>query len=100
MLFVLPILHAAVHLDRKWKSVQMRKSTVIGPEGKSVEDRIRTSYGTFLQRKRDKVIENIEKRLAAWTHLPLVYQEDLQVRCTWVHPLLVLPVHSPFLLHL
>lgn len=56
----------------------MKRSTVIGPEGNSVEDKIRTSYGTFLPRKRDKVIEGIENRLAAWTHLPLEHQEDLQ----------------------
>lgn len=61
-------------------AMQMRRSTVVGPNGSSVTDNIRTSYGTFLTRKRDKVIEGLEERLAAWTHLPLDHQEDMQVR--------------------
>ena len=32
------------------RAVQMRRSTVVGSGGKSVEDNIRTSYGTFLRR--------------------------------------------------
>jgi len=60
-------------------AMQMRRSTVVGPNGSSVTDNIRTSYGTFLTRKRDKVIEGVEERLAAWTHLPLDHQEDMQV---------------------
>jgi hypothetical protein len=30
-------------------SIQMRRSTVVGGDGKSVLDNIRTSYGTFLR---------------------------------------------------
>ncbi len=58
---------------------QMRRSTVVGPSGTSVKDNIRTSYGTFLARQYDSVIEGVEKRLAAWTLLPLLHQEDMQV---------------------
>lgn len=31
------------------ENVQMRRSTVVGADGKSVTDNIRTSYGTFLR---------------------------------------------------
>lgn len=33
--------------------------------------RVRTSSGTFLQRGRDKIIRNIEKRIANFTFLPV-----------------------------
>ena len=59
---------------------QMRRSTVVGPNGTSVTDNIRTRYGTFLTRMQDPIVEKIENRLTAWTHLPLVHQEDMQVR--------------------
>ncbi|KAK9906519.1 hypothetical protein WJX75_003296 [Coccomyxa subellipsoidea] len=55
-----------------------RLSTVVGPNGTSVTDNIRTSYGTFLTRMQDPIVEKIENRLTAWTHLPLVHQEDMQ----------------------
>lgn len=57
----------------------MKKSTVVGPGGKSVEDSYRTSYGTFLRRYQDPVVTRIENRVAAWTHLPVSHQEDIQV---------------------
>ena len=34
----------------------MRRSTVVGSGGKSVEDNIRTSYGTFLRHARPPVL--------------------------------------------
>ena len=58
---------------------QMRRSTVIGAAGDSVQDSIRTSYGAFLPRRRDAIVVRIEDRLAAWTQLPMTHQEDLQV---------------------
>ncbi|MEW5315416.1 MAG: hypothetical protein WDW38_006847 [Sanguina aurantia] len=58
---------------------QMRRSTVVGAGGKSVEDNYRTSYGTFLRRYQDAVVERVENRIAAWTHLPVSHQEDLQL---------------------
>ncbi len=59
--------------------VQMRRSTVTGEAGSSIQDSIRTSYGTFLLRRHDSAIARMEDRLAAWTQLPMTHQEDLQV---------------------
>ena len=59
--------------------MQMRRSTVIGLAGSSIQDNIRTSYGTFLLRRHDSTIARMEDRLAAWTQLPMIHQEDLQV---------------------
>ncbi|KAJ7953174.1 Prolyl 4-hydroxylase alpha-like protein [Quillaja saponaria] len=58
----------------------MQKSTVVDSEtGKSKDSRVRTSYGTFLARGRDKVIRKIEKRIADFTFLPVEHGEGLQV---------------------
>jgi prolyl 4-hydroxylase len=58
-------------------------SMLIEPEsvlsGKSVEDSYRTSYGAFLRRYQDAVVTRIENRVAAWTHLHVSHQEDIQV---------------------
>ncbi|KAF3792323.1 putative prolyl 4-hydroxylase 3 [Nymphaea thermarum] len=53
----------------------MRKSTVVdsavdSATGKSKDSRVRTSSGTFLQRVQDKVIRNVEKRIADFTFIP------------------------------
>ncbi|KXZ43534.1 hypothetical protein GPECTOR_88g477 [Gonium pectorale] len=58
---------------------QMKRSTVVGAGGRSVEDSYRTSYGTFLKRYQDEIVERIENRVAAWTQIPVVHQEDTQV---------------------
>ncbi|XP_031488144.1 probable prolyl 4-hydroxylase 10 [Nymphaea colorata] len=58
----------------------MRKSTVVdSATGKSKDSRVRTSSGTFLQRGQDKVIRNIEKRIADFTFIPVEHGEGLQV---------------------
>ncbi|GAX73127.1 hypothetical protein CEUSTIGMA_g580.t1 [Chlamydomonas eustigma] len=58
----------------------MKRSTVVGGEkGAGVIDDIRTSYGMFIRRLQDPVLEGIEKRISLWTHLPLSHQEDIQV---------------------
>mmetsp|Transcript_42240 Transcript_42240/g.126602 ORF Transcript_42240/g.126602 Transcript_42240/m.126602 type:complete len:287 (+) Transcript_42240:1109-1969(+) len=57
----------------------MRRSTVVGPNGASVVDPIRTSFGTFISRRHDPVIEGIERRISLFTHLPVSHQEDIQV---------------------
>jgi len=57
----------------------MKRSTVVGEGGKSVEDGYRTSYGTFLKRYQDSVVQRVENRVAAWTHIPVTHQEDVQV---------------------
>ena len=57
---------------------QMRRSTVVGANGSSVRDGIRTSYGTFLRRLQDPTIAAVERRLAVWTQLNISHQEDMQ----------------------
>jgi len=58
---------------------QMRRSTVVGPHGESVVDPIRTSFGMFIRRRHDPIIERVERRIALFTHLPISHQEDIQV---------------------
>ncbi|XP_030464165.1 probable prolyl 4-hydroxylase 10 [Syzygium oleosum] len=58
----------------------MEKSTVVDSEtGKSRDSRVRTSSGTFLARGRDKIIRDIEKRIADYTFIPVENGEGLQV---------------------
>ncbi|KAG1662060.1 hypothetical protein FOA52_005307 [Chlamydomonas sp. UWO 241] len=57
----------------------MRRSQVSGAGGVGVVDNIRTSYGMFIRRLQDPIIENIENRIAMATHLPVAHQEDIQV---------------------
>ncbi|KAI3460431.1 hypothetical protein Pfo_017094 [Paulownia fortunei] len=58
----------------------MVKSTVVDSKtGKSKDSRVRTSSGMFLRRGRDKVIRDIEKRLADYTFIPAEHGEGLQV---------------------
>nr|WGT02532.1 prolyl 4-hydroxylase 3 [Tamarix hispida] len=58
----------------------MVKSTVVDSKtGQSKDSRVRTSSGMFLRRGRDKVIRNIEKRIADWSFIPIEHGEGLQV---------------------
>lgn len=58
----------------------MAKSTVVdSTTGKSKDSRVRTSSGTFLRRGRDKIIRNIEQRIADFTFIPVEHGEGLQV---------------------
>ncbi|KAL4457504.1 hypothetical protein ABPG75_012369 [Micractinium tetrahymenae] len=57
----------------------MKRSTVVSAGGKSVEDNIRTSYGTFLKRLQDPTVAAIEQRVATWTKLNVSHQEDMQI---------------------
>ncbi|KAL4380041.1 hypothetical protein GQ457_02G006760 [Hibiscus cannabinus] len=58
----------------------MRKSTVVDSKtGKTGDSRVRTSSGTFLPRGRDKIIRDIEKRIADFTFIPAEHGEGLQV---------------------
>nr|GMD22893.1 probable prolyl 4-hydroxylase 3 [Ipomoea batatas] len=58
----------------------MAKSTVVDSKtGKSKDSRVRTSSGMFLRRGHDKVIKNIEKRIADYTFIPVEHGEGLQV---------------------
>ena len=57
----------------------MRRSTVVSSNGSSVEDNYRTSYGTFVRRRHDAVLERVENRVAAWAKIPPIHAEDMQV---------------------
>ncbi|KAL8160750.1 hypothetical protein V2J09_002287 [Rumex salicifolius] len=58
----------------------MLKSEVIDNDsGKGIDSRVRTSSGTFLPRERDKIVSDIEKRIADWTFIPVDHGEGLQV---------------------
>ncbi|TMW94242.1 hypothetical protein EJD97_010538 [Solanum chilense] len=58
----------------------MQKSSVVDSStGKSMDSRVRTSSGTFLARGRDKVIRDIEKRIADFTFIPVENGEGLQI---------------------
>ncbi|CAA3028995.1 probable prolyl 4-hydroxylase 10 [Olea europaea var. sylvestris] len=58
----------------------MQKSTVVDSDtGKTKDSRVRTSSGTFLPRGRDKIVRDIEKRIADFTFLPAEHGEGLQV---------------------
>ncbi|KAH7567087.1 hypothetical protein JRO89_XS07G0015000 [Xanthoceras sorbifolium] len=58
----------------------MKKSTVVDSKtGQSKDSRVRTSSGMFLRRGQDKIIRNIEKRIADFTFIPVEHGEGLQV---------------------
>ncbi|GBF92354.1 hypothetical protein Rsub_05556 [Raphidocelis subcapitata] len=68
----------ARHL-RKLSAITLRRSTVIGAGGKSVEDSYRTSFGTFLRRRSDPIVSAVDARVAAWARVPEENAEDMQV---------------------
>ncbi|CAN0918883.1 Probable prolyl 4-hydroxylase 10 [Linum grandiflorum] len=58
----------------------MVKSTVVDSEtGKSKDSRVRTSSGTFLARGRDKIVRDIEQRIADFSFIPVDHGEGLQI---------------------
>lgn len=58
----------------------MAKSTVVDSKtGRSKDSRVRTSSGMFLKRGKDKVIRDIEKRIADFTFIPAEHGEGLQI---------------------
>ncbi|KIY96531.1 hypothetical protein MNEG_11433 [Monoraphidium neglectum] len=59
--------------------MQLRRSTVLGEGGKSVEDGYRTSYGTFLKRGTDPILAAVDARVADWVRIPVVNGEDMQI---------------------
>ena len=61
----------------------MARSSVVGDvdKGGSAVSDIRTSHGTFLARRKNKRIADIEARIASWTMLPEDHGEGLQVSC-------------------
>ncbi|KAG1361241.1 Prolyl 4-hydroxylase 5 [Cocos nucifera] len=56
------------------------KSTVVdSTTGKSIDSRVRTSSGMFFKRGQNKIIQDIEKRIADYTFIPVEHGEGLQV---------------------
>lgn len=69
----------ARHLQRSAARL-LRRSTVVGEKGKSVLRRdYRTSYGCFLRRRSDAVMEAVSRRASALVGIPELYAEDMQV---------------------
>ncbi|XP_014502471.1 probable prolyl 4-hydroxylase 3 [Vigna radiata var. radiata] len=61
------------------KPYMVKSSVVDSKTGKSTESRVRTSSGMFLKRGRDKVVQDIEKRIADYTFIPVENGEGLQI---------------------
>ncbi|XP_022741220.1 probable prolyl 4-hydroxylase 7 [Durio zibethinus] len=59
---------------------KLEKSMVADDEsGQSIESKVRTSSGMFLQKAQDEVVADIEARIAAWTFLPVENGESVQI---------------------
>ncbi|PKI45624.1 hypothetical protein CRG98_033940 [Punica granatum] len=58
----------------------LAKSTVVDDKsGGSVDSNVRTSNGMFLRRGQDRIIRDIEKRIADFTFIPAEHGEGLQI---------------------
>uniref|UniRef100_A0A7S0QZW0 procollagen-proline 4-dioxygenase n=1 Tax=Pyramimonas obovata TaxID=1411642 RepID=A0A7S0QZW0_9CHLO len=58
----------------------MVKSSVIDSKtGRSVDSKIRTSYGMFLPRGKDEFTKKIEERIAAFAMVPIDHGEGIQI---------------------
>ncbi|AET03711.2 prolyl 4-hydroxylase alpha subunit, putative [Medicago truncatula] len=57
----------------------MHKSTVDDETGKSVDNSARTSSGTFINRGHDKILRNIEQRIADFTFIPVENGESVNI---------------------
>jgi len=64
----------------KLASPHLQKSTVVDSNtGKSIPSNVRTSTGTFPMKGQDKIIKNIERRVAQVTMIPEENQEAMQL---------------------
>jgi len=57
---------------------RVTRSTVVGGQTGRVSD-IRTSFGTFIPKKYDEVLEKIEDRCAVFSGIPVAHQEQMQL---------------------
>ena len=58
----------------------MEISTVVnGTSGKSIPSDIRTSTGTFLEKRQDHIVAGIERRVASISMIPEENQESMQI---------------------
>ncbi|KAG5037907.1 hypothetical protein JHK86_018747 [Glycine max] len=55
------------------------ETTGTAPFDEIIEVRVRTSSGTFLARGHDKIVRDIEKRIADFTFIPVEHGEGIQV---------------------
>lgn len=58
---------------------RLERSGVVDGKGGSEVSQIRTSFGTFLERGEDEIIERVEARIAKWSLMPVANGEGLQV---------------------
>lgn len=75
----MPVTEEADHIIHLASPSLSRSDVVDTDTGKEIESKVRTSRGTFLARGQDKVIRDIEERIARWTLLPVGNGEGLQV---------------------
>lgn len=68
----------ARHIKRT-AAPMMKRSSVVGNNGSSDIQDYRTSYGTFVSRVHDPVIQTVLQRVATWVKAPVENHEDLQV---------------------
>jgi prolyl 4-hydroxylase len=67
------------HLISLAKPSMMKSKVVDVKTGKSIDSRVRTSSGTFLNRGHDEIVEEIENRISDFTFIPPENGEGLQV---------------------
>ncbi|CAM8996697.1 unnamed protein product [Rhodiola kirilowii] len=67
------------HLISLAKSELKRSAVADNVSGKSKLSEVRTSSGMFISKAKDPIVAGIEKRIAAWTFLPIENGEDIQV---------------------
>lgn len=59
---------------------KVKRSLVVGPDGKPVQSIARTSDGAFLSKERDDpVIKTLAEKIALWTQLPVDNGEDFYI---------------------
>jgi prolyl 4-hydroxylase len=67
------------HLKNLARSRLVKSTVVDNQSGKSMDSRVRTSSGTFLQRGEDEVVQRIEKRISLITMIPQENGEAIQI---------------------
>lgn len=67
------------HLITLGKPTMVKSSVIDNETGKSVDSRVRTSSGTFLNRDHDEVVRRIEDRIARFSKIPFDNGESLQI---------------------
>jgi len=58
------------HFIARAKDKGLKRSEVAAASKQESVNEVRTSYGTFISSKNDPVMQRVEERIAAWTHIP------------------------------